>query len=537
MRVSPGGTRHNDPGFTGGSLPSAFMERRHVARTVTNGVCHSQVRIPPDAETPADKGPPRNGESFPPPAFPHGRSPAFLGFSATTRAITTLRRGQSSRAPRSECQSPSPVAPTSGWTPLQRVSPPTRPDRRPQRLGRPARTPEHALEGKTMSHHVSWFDGIDLGDRKPRSPDRCGRHILWRGHLLPWREGDRAPPVLAGRADRSGSRFDRGSARGSPRGGGGRAPGPGLFGLCDQPEAGGPRAELFVRRLQPRPRDKPEGLRCCCAVPRRLPHRRRAPGASEGNTSRTRTWWRLPGDPEDPRPASALFPRCGSWRGDRGMSPPPASARISPRPRAGPAAAARHPAEGVALIECRIRKRTAEEVVALFAPAGAELVAATEGAPRTHRQATWRPSCGWSDQVRTMDHRPCRVPARPSNRHEGRRALLTRLITEGCGDGGLLRNVSRRAIAAEEKLRPAHLRHQKVEDREGLQAAGREPPRTKRPLPLRGRRHRRRSRFQRQSEVLKAPDTTTPHPENPGDRLLRIFFPCSATTLYDPEAP
>ena len=34
----------------------------------TNGVCHSNVRIPPNAEIPAEKGPPRNGESFPPPA-------------------------------------------------------------------------------------------------------------------------------------------------------------------------------------------------------------------------------------------------------------------------------------------------------------------------------------------------------------------------------------------------------------------------------------------------------------------------------------
>ena len=69
MRVSPGGTRHNDPRVTGGSLPSAFTERRHVARTATNGVCHSLGWIPPNAEIPADKGPPRNGESFPPPAF------------------------------------------------------------------------------------------------------------------------------------------------------------------------------------------------------------------------------------------------------------------------------------------------------------------------------------------------------------------------------------------------------------------------------------------------------------------------------------
>ena len=57
------------PRVAGRSLPSAFTERRHVARTVTNGVCHSQVRIPPNAEIPAGTAPPRNGESFPPPAF------------------------------------------------------------------------------------------------------------------------------------------------------------------------------------------------------------------------------------------------------------------------------------------------------------------------------------------------------------------------------------------------------------------------------------------------------------------------------------
>ena len=34
----------------------------------TNGVCHSHVRSPPNAEIPAGTAPPRNGESFPPPA-------------------------------------------------------------------------------------------------------------------------------------------------------------------------------------------------------------------------------------------------------------------------------------------------------------------------------------------------------------------------------------------------------------------------------------------------------------------------------------
>ena len=32
-----------------------------MARTVTNGVCHSQVRIPPNAEIPAGTAPPRAG--------------------------------------------------------------------------------------------------------------------------------------------------------------------------------------------------------------------------------------------------------------------------------------------------------------------------------------------------------------------------------------------------------------------------------------------------------------------------------------------
>ena len=65
----PVGLDTTTPRAAGGSLPSAFTERRHVARTVTNGVCHSQVRIPPNAEIPAGTAPPRNGESFPPPAF------------------------------------------------------------------------------------------------------------------------------------------------------------------------------------------------------------------------------------------------------------------------------------------------------------------------------------------------------------------------------------------------------------------------------------------------------------------------------------
>ena len=65
----PVGLDTTAPRAAGGSLASAFTERRYVAPTVTNGVCHSPVRIPPNAEIPAGTAPPRNGESFPPPAF------------------------------------------------------------------------------------------------------------------------------------------------------------------------------------------------------------------------------------------------------------------------------------------------------------------------------------------------------------------------------------------------------------------------------------------------------------------------------------
>ena len=53
----------------GGSLPSAFTGRRHGARSAANGVCHSNVRITPNAGIPAEKEPPRNWGSFPAPAF------------------------------------------------------------------------------------------------------------------------------------------------------------------------------------------------------------------------------------------------------------------------------------------------------------------------------------------------------------------------------------------------------------------------------------------------------------------------------------
>ena len=53
----------------GGSLSSAFTGRRHGAHSAANGVCHSNVRITPNAGIPAEKEPPRNWGSFPPPAF------------------------------------------------------------------------------------------------------------------------------------------------------------------------------------------------------------------------------------------------------------------------------------------------------------------------------------------------------------------------------------------------------------------------------------------------------------------------------------
>ena len=189
-----------------------------------------------------------------------------------------------------------------------------------------------------------------------RSPDRCGRHILWRGHLLPWREGDRAPPVLAGRADRSGSRFDRGSARGSPWGGGGRAPGPGLFGLCDQPEAGGPRARVVcLVGGQGRSAGRRGSFGGAAHGSPGLPaSAAEAPGAgpAAGPLAATRGPGEAahPADPEDPRPAPALLP------GDVGAGgrvvgavgrfvPHPVGA--GPDPGAGQAAAPHHPGEGV----------------------------------------------------------------------------------------------------------------------------------------------------------------------------------------------
>ena len=53
----------------GGFWPSALTGRRHGTRSAANGVCPSHVRITPNAGIPAEKGPPRNWGSFPPPAF------------------------------------------------------------------------------------------------------------------------------------------------------------------------------------------------------------------------------------------------------------------------------------------------------------------------------------------------------------------------------------------------------------------------------------------------------------------------------------
>ena len=114
------------PGAAGGSLLSAFTERRHMARTVTNGVCPSQVRIPPNAEIPAGTAPPRDGESFPPPACgglcrPEAGVPSRpRGRAAVSRAlpapVSVRNKGQlhpsrystGSIAPSSACGNPHP---------------------------------------------------------------------------------------------------------------------------------------------------------------------------------------------------------------------------------------------------------------------------------------------------------------------------------------------------------------------------------------------------------------------------------------------
>ena len=81
----------------GGSSPSALTGGGHRARSTAHGVCHSNVRITPHAGIPAEKRPPRNWGSFPPPAFgglcrPGGRpsSPGGGSRAALTACGKTL---------------------------------------------------------------------------------------------------------------------------------------------------------------------------------------------------------------------------------------------------------------------------------------------------------------------------------------------------------------------------------------------------------------------------------------------------------------
>ena len=69
MRVSPGGARHSGSQGRGRFLAVRSHGGGHRARSTANGVCHSNVRITPNAGIPAEKRPPRNWRSFPPPAF------------------------------------------------------------------------------------------------------------------------------------------------------------------------------------------------------------------------------------------------------------------------------------------------------------------------------------------------------------------------------------------------------------------------------------------------------------------------------------
>ena len=66
---TPTSGRHSGPQGRGGSLPFAFTGPGTAARSAANGVCHSKSRITPHAGIPAEKGPPRNRGSFPPPAY------------------------------------------------------------------------------------------------------------------------------------------------------------------------------------------------------------------------------------------------------------------------------------------------------------------------------------------------------------------------------------------------------------------------------------------------------------------------------------
>ena len=70
--VATGGPSRRPPSAGCADQRSAFPCLRVAPpgeKSGTNGVCHSNVRITPNAGIPAEKEPPRNWGSFPPPAF------------------------------------------------------------------------------------------------------------------------------------------------------------------------------------------------------------------------------------------------------------------------------------------------------------------------------------------------------------------------------------------------------------------------------------------------------------------------------------
>ena len=167
----------------GGSLPSAFTGRRHGAHSAANGVCHSNVRITPNAGIPAEKEPPRNWGSFPPPAFGglcrpevgvplparrsawwHGRhAPVQRPRGAFCDAVSApeyekcgLQRGVSARRPGSSVESaPTDAAPA--WSP-HRQTPPER--------GVPVRQPRFSVESRGKSAgRDRWWAMQDLNLR------------------------------------------------------------------------------------------------------------------------------------------------------------------------------------------------------------------------------------------------------------------------------------------------------------------------------------------------------------------------------------
>ena len=79
---------------------------RHRARSAANGVCHSNVRITPNAGIPAEKGPPRNWGSFPPPAL-GGLCRPEAGVPSRSRA-PFRRAGRGFAALRAACRPPAP---------------------------------------------------------------------------------------------------------------------------------------------------------------------------------------------------------------------------------------------------------------------------------------------------------------------------------------------------------------------------------------------------------------------------------------------